>query len=1179
MTAPDAVRGDAPKTHRNRTVIARPGPRLLAIATALYAAFVVYGSLVPLAFEPRPLLGAWLAFQHVPYYQLGVESRADWVANIVLYVPLSFLAASAVVSRARSPLYKAIGISVVAMACIVLAFAVEFAQLFFPPRTVSQNDLIAETVGTLLGVAVWIAAGPRLLATAHRLSWGGVHTWQAFAALYTIAYLSYSLFPFDFLVSAAELRSKLTQSSNAAWLLAGSCGNVLGCTVKLGAEIVLAVPLGALAGLAFSSLRIRAAFTIGLTLGLAIESTQIFLASGTSQGFSVLARGLGMAWGLALQHQFRLQWLTRHPQLRQRAVLAAIPLCLALLVGLNGFAGKLEPLWVARHKLAETRFLPFYYHYFTTETAALASLLANAGAYAFVGLGLWLWNPLHRLGLRSGVIALVIALGIESLKLFLPGKHADPTNLLIAFSFAACMNVALCRLTAATHPSTTSPTQARQRAPHRVQRWWLAAALTVMVILGAAMLVASPNPEQPVNEATLPQLPPPHELPAVSLPSFRAEHPRLPHPSAQDLATLVTSSPDFIRDLRARARSGQGNIEASALLELLEPGSVDLAVLHRRLMALRFDWRGHEQGRPLAVAYDWLYPRWSESQRRQLQGKLAEGAEYIIKVIREERLSPYNVILYNSPFQALVACTLALYGDDPRGEPAMRFTHDLWKTRVLPVWRQIMGKNGGWHEGAEYVGIGVGQAIYQVPAMWRSATGEDLFASEPGIHGFLDFLIYRARPDGTHFRWGDGAFFDNAVPDRTALAMEFGHAATLSVQPPRKEPVPTGWPWGPLTGTGPIDSAAINRLPLTRHFDGIGMLVARSDWTPDATYVTFKAGDNYWSHVHLDQGAFTIYKGGELAIDSGLYGPSYGSDHHLNYSYQTIAHNTITVTDPDDRMPMPANQGEQRRAIANDGGQRRIGSGWGVEAAPLDLDEWQSKREIYHTARIDKIIERDGIVAAVADLTAAYTNGQSGQGTFSHRTRRVDRLWRTFGYDRIDDVVVVFDQVSSTRAAHRKRWLLHTIEAPRVVGNRFTVGISPLPRPGHGGGRLEGQVLLPKDALINAIGGPGFEFFVDDQNYDEKGKLQETIKKLGPGRAEPGAWRLEVSPGRDAKSDLFLIVMLPATLTGQVTHRVRLLEEGGKVGCEVVGPKRTTRWWFGARNNELEVEIGNWPIG
>jgi hypothetical protein len=367
------------------------------------------------------------------------------------------------------------------------------------------------------------------------------------------------------------------------------------------------------------------------------------------------------------------------------------------------------------------------------------------------------------------------------------------------------------------------------------------------------------------------------------------------------------------------------------------------------------------------------------------------------------------------------------------------------------------------------------------------------------------------------------------------------------------------------------DGATIEHLPLARHLDGIGMLVARSDWTPDATYVTFKAGDNYWSHSHLDQGAFTIYKGGPLAIDSGLYGPGYGSDHHMNYSYQAIAHNTVTVTDPDDTVPAPSK--EKPRPIANDGGQRRIGSGWGVEAAPLDLAEWRAKRDIYHTGTMERVFDQDGLTIGVADVTPAYTNADSGEGTFSHRTRRVERFWRTFGYDRVDDVVVVFDNVAATKASFRKRWLLHSIDEPRITPEGFRVSITPENRPGRAGGNLEARVLLPRDASTNLVGGPGFEFFVDDRNYDENGTLWEKIKKRRAGGPEPGEWRVEVSPSADARDDTFLVVLLPTGLGVQPEHRVRLLEDGLRVGCEIVGPKRTTRWWFDPSINGPVVEV------
>jgi len=700
----------------------------------------------------------------------------------------------------------------------------------------------------------------------------------------------------------------------------------------------------------------------------------------------------------------------------------------------------------------------------------------------------------------------------------------------------------------------------------------VASALALIICLAASPLGGGFRPEAALDERTLQKLPAPEQAPAADLVQFSQTHPRLPAPSAADYDVLLRANRSYLDFQRTRAAGGSGNLSSAILMARLEPGSQDLRVLRDRLLALTFDGRGAEQTKPLALAYDWLYEQWRPEDRRVLLAKALDGCNYEIKVIREQRLSPYNVILYNAPLQALMACAIAIYRDDLRADPVMNFTADLWLRRVLPVWRQIMGRNGGWHEGGEYVGIGIGQAIYELPAMWRRATGEDLFATEPGIRGFLDFLVYRTQPDGAHFRWGDGAWFDRIVPDAIPLALEYRDAAAYSLRPPGKAPAPSAWPWGPLTDAPLNDPTAITRLPLARLFDGIGMLVARSDWSPQATYVTFKAGDNFWSHSHLDQGAFTIYKGGALAIDSGLYGPHYGSDHHMNYSYQTIAHNTVTVTDPRDTVPAPA-KGEKSRPIANDGGQRRIGSGWGVEAAPLDLEEWQAKRDTYHTASMGPLLDRDGLAVAVADITPAYTNQQSGTGTFSARTRRVERFWRIFGYDRVDNVVVVFDQVTATRASFRKRWLLHTLEAPEVTKGGFSVNVAPQDRPGHAGGRLEAKVLLPKGALIEAIGGPGFEFFIDGKNYDENGKLKDMIKKLGANRGEPGAWRIEVSPPEDETEDAFLVVLQPTASGVPPTHRVRLLESGSKVGCEIVGPTRTTRWWFDPGKNRVDIDV------
>jgi hypothetical protein len=692
----------------------------------------------------------------------------------------------------------------------------------------------------------------------------------------------------------------------------------------------------------------------------------------------------------------------------------------------------------------------------------------------------------------------------------------------------------------------------------------------LLVTVALTLPTAAPAPNANATGVTYP---PPSALPPVQLPGFRMAHPRLPHPTTADIALLRARNPNYLNQMFSAARNNSRAIHTIMQASFIQPGIVNLAPLHATLMETRFFDRGHGQVMPLAIAYDWLHDQWTTAERDALRAKLAEGCDYLIKVIRDEQLSPYNAFLYNAPLQALMACTIALYGDDARGEAFMRFTHELWKNRVLPVWRQVFGQNGGWHEGGEYVAVGIGQAIHTLPAMWRAATGEDLFASEPGIRGFLDFLVYRTRPDGTHMRWGDGAWFDRHPRDAAPLALEYRHAAAYSLAPPgrivgrgraaRSEgPVPTGWPWGPLTDDSLLDPDARHALPLSRLFDGIGMLIARSDWSDEATWVSFKAGDNFWSHSHLDQGAFTIYKGGPLAIDSGWYGPAYGSDHHMNYAYQSIAHNLVTVTDPADNQPGPGFDHATPRSYANDGGQRRIGSGWGVDAAPLDLDQWQQQRDTWHTGRIAAQLTEDGLAVAVADITPAYTNEQSGRGSFAARTRRVERMWRVFGYDHANDAVIVFDDVVATQAEFRKRWLLHSIDVPVLGDKRFDLFIAASERPGRGGGRLHGHVLLPEQPLLHSVGGPGFEFYVDGKNYDEGGRAQPAIAKLRHGRAEPGAWRIELTPAQASKEDQFLVVMFPTTAAAVPAARVTRIEAEGRIGAEIAGPRRTTRWWF-----------------
>ena len=404
----------------------------------LYVCFVVYGSLVPLEWHFLPLDQAWLKFSGIQLLDVGEQGRADWIANGVLYLPVGFLTVNLFSGRhVQQPSLTAYILSV--LFGISLAFGVEFLQLYFPQRTVSLNDLMAETLGSLAGATLTLAGGlPQFRKLLDALVGDPTRLTVRLLHAYLIAYVILTFFPYDFVVSATELSEKFNSDSWGILLAPAANDSLFRLLAKLSAEIVAVIPFGMLLAMRWRTQaggHLARAVILGSLLGFVIEGVQFFLVSGITQGLSVLTRAGGVALGLIAVQSFG----TTHPiklvhVLRRHTLIASILYLLAL-VGLNGwFAHEWHDWAHAQATLGTVRFLPFYYHYYTTEMIALVSLLSVIAMYAPIGL-LSMVNGITPF--LAALIAALLAAVIESSKLFLDGLHPDPTNLLIAATTAS----------------------------------------------------------------------------------------------------------------------------------------------------------------------------------------------------------------------------------------------------------------------------------------------------------------------------------------------------------------------------------------------------------------------------------------------------------------------------------------------------------------------------------------------------------------------------------------------------------------------------------------------------------------------------------------------------------------------------------------------------------------------
>ncbi|MFW2133382.1 VanZ family protein [Ectothiorhodospira haloalkaliphila] len=412
---------------------------------------VLYATLMPFEFGNQGVAQAWSHFTSLTFPKMGASARQQWVANILLFVPLGLFWTAWLSGYVRGVWGHCVVGLFVALLALATTATVEFLQYWLPRREPSLLDMSGNLSGGVLGVLAWFGlSGPgrRWLSL---LRQGGLAAlWWALLS-YTVVYVLVAWLPWDFLLSWQEVSAKLDSDRWGLWRAPVSEADVGQWWVLRSMVVMITAPVGILLGwwlqrrapaLRGFGLLVSGAVP-ALAFGLFVEWGQFLTVSGVAEGGSALSRAVGIVLGLAF---FAMRHHLGPDQLRHWArplvATSVVPFLLLLVLinwGGKGFAMETGSVLA---KLESLRFLPFWYHYTVPEAVALGSLIFHVMMYLPVGIGVWLWRwgargitPRRGLWLAIGV-AFLLALVMEAGKLFMAGLRPDPTSVWIAAAAA-----------------------------------------------------------------------------------------------------------------------------------------------------------------------------------------------------------------------------------------------------------------------------------------------------------------------------------------------------------------------------------------------------------------------------------------------------------------------------------------------------------------------------------------------------------------------------------------------------------------------------------------------------------------------------------------------------------------------------------------------------------------------
>lgn len=304
-----------------------------------------------------------------------------------------------------------------------------------------------------------------------------------------------------------------------------------------------------------------------------------------------------------------------------------------------------------------------------------------------------------------------------------------------------------------------------------------------------------------------------------------------------------------------------------------------------------------------AIGYDWLFHYLDKDQRKIIRSAIMEkGLSHALLAYqglatRETSWWPKVPHNWNQVCNGGIGVGALAIADE---EPKLANEILKYVVEYLPLAMHHFAPDGAWNEGPGYWNYATRYNVAVIAAM-QSALGKDFGLS--AIEGFSKtglFPLYLNSPINRSFNYADGGDSPIKGAQLYWFAKRFNQPEVARYLHSFQVADPFALIW--------YDAALLQsapQLPPDGYFRIAEVASMRSRWNdPDATFISFKAGDNKANHSHLDLGSFILDAQGErwvvdLGADNynmpGYFNSAKGGKRWEYYRNRAEAHNTVLI--------------------------------------------------------------------------------------------------------------------------------------------------------------------------------------------------------------------------------------------------------------------------------------------